>query len=112
MPGHRQTGSSVPRTQGEVRLSRGLALRSEAVQSLTQIPARADAELAEHLAQVPFDRPGGQEQLRADLRVGPPGHGEPGDGRFLRGEAGARLDRMPADRLAGRRQLAPGAFGE
>ena len=56
--------------------------------------------------------PGGQEQLGADLRVGPSVHREPGDGRFLRGEAGARLDRVPADRLAGRRQLAPGAFGE
>src|SRR5258708_21926628 len=35
-----------------------------------QRPARADPELGEHLAQVPFDGSGGREQLGANLGVG------------------------------------------
>ena len=42
------------------------------------LAARADAELGEDLAQVPFDGAGGQEQLGGDLRVGATVGGEPG----------------------------------
>ena len=35
-----------------------------------QVASGADAEFGEDIAQVPFDRPPGQEQLGADLRVG------------------------------------------
>jgi hypothetical protein len=35
-----------------------------------QLAPGADAQLGEYLAQVPFDRALGQEQLRADLRAG------------------------------------------
>jgi hypothetical protein len=35
-----------------------------------QLPARADPELDEHRAQVPFDGSGGQEQLGANLGAG------------------------------------------
>ena len=45
------------------------------------IAAGADAELDEDLAQVPFDRAHGQEQLGADLRVGAAVAGQPGDAR-------------------------------
>ena len=34
-----------------------------------KLPARADAELREHLVQMPFDGAGADEELRADLRV-------------------------------------------
>ena len=48
-----------------------------------QLAAGPDAELAERVAQMPFDGAGAQEQLCADLGVGQPVLGEPGDGRFL-----------------------------
>ena len=77
-----------------------------------QLLARADAELREHLVQVVLDGARADEQLGADLRVRLPVDGEPGDLRLLRGEQVARLDREPAHRLAGGRQLAPGTLGE
>src|SRR3954471_23245435 len=49
-----------------------------------ELPARADVELAEHLAQVVLDRPRTDEQLRTDLRVRVPLGGQPGDLRLLR----------------------------
>jgi Voltage-dependent anion channel len=73
---------------------------------------RADLELGEDLAQVPFDGPGGQEQVGADLRVGLPVPRQPGDGRLLRGERVRRLGGTLAGRLAGGQQLAPGPFGK
>jgi hypothetical protein len=39
-------------------------------QRVVQFAAGTDAEFGEDLAQVPFDRASGQEQLGADLRVG------------------------------------------
>ena len=38
-------------------------------QGLLQVPPGADAELGEHLTQVPFDRSGTEEELGADLLV-------------------------------------------
>ena len=42
-----------------------------------ELPAGADAELDEHLAQVPLDRPRADGELGADSRVGQPVAGEP-----------------------------------
>src|SRR5262249_13517113 len=50
------------------RLGR-LAVLPVARQRGLQFVAGADAELGEHLAQVPFDRACAEEQLAADLRV-------------------------------------------
>jgi hypothetical protein len=44
-----------------------------------KLPARADVELGEHVAQMPLDRAGAEEQLRPDLGVGQAVPGEPGD---------------------------------
>jgi hypothetical protein len=49
-----------------------------------QFVAGPDAELGIYLAQVPFDRAGGQEQLGADLRVRQAVAGQPGDLLLLR----------------------------
>jgi hypothetical protein len=51
-----------------------------------QLATGADAELGEHLAQVPLDRPGTDEELGADLRVRLAIAGHPCDERLLRGE--------------------------
>src|SRR5450631_54764 len=56
-----------------------------------ELPARADAELGEYLAQVPLDGARAEEQLGADLRIRQPVTGEPGDLRLLRGELARRL---------------------
>src|SRR5690349_20800571 len=72
----------------------------------------ADAELREHLAQMPFDRPWAEEESRADLRIGHAVAGEPGDLLLLRGELVACLGAALADLLAGREELAACAFGE
>ena len=55
-------------------------------QRSAQLAAGADAELGEDLAQVPFDGARAEEQLGADLRVGPAVPGQPGDVGLLRGE--------------------------
>ena len=81
-------------------------------QRSAQLAARTDPELGEHVAQVPFDRAGAEKQRGADLGIGLPAPREPGDGRLLRGELGARLRRELAHRLAGGQQFAPGALGE
>jgi hypothetical protein len=72
-------------------MSDALVRLPEARQRPAQLAARSDPELGEHVAQVPFDRAGGQKQLGADL--------------------GAGLHRVLADRLAGGLQFAPGARG-
>jgi DNA-binding CsgD family transcriptional regulator len=77
-----------------------------------ELPAGADAELGEYLAQVPLDRARAEEQLAADLRIRKPLTGQPGDLRLLRGELAGRLDRPLPHGLAGGEQLAPGALGE
>jgi hypothetical protein len=71
----------------------------------SQLPARADPELHEHLAQVPFDGAAAEEEARADLRVRQPITGEPRDLALLRSQIVARLGLALADCLAGGRQL-------
>ena len=74
-----------------------------------QTAARADPELAEHLPQVQFDRPGTEEQLPADLRVRQPVARELRDLLLLRREIVASLEPALSDGLARGGQLAPGA---
>src|SRR3954447_11664272 len=81
-------------------------------QGVTERPARADAELGEHLLEVPFDGARAEEELGADLRVRPPVAREPGDVLLLRGELVARVVAALAHLLAGGQQLVAGTFGE
>jgi hypothetical protein len=74
--------------------------------------ARADAQLGEHLAQVPLDRAGNQVEPAADLRVCVSVPGQAGDLRLLRRQLRVGLARGLAHRLAGGQQLAAGARGE
>src|SRR6185369_15679662 len=77
-----------------------------------QLPPGTDAELGEHLAQVPLDRPGAEEELGADLRVRLAIAGQPCDERLLRGELIRVLVGAPAYLLARCDQLAAGPLGE
>ena len=77
-----------------------------------ELPAGADAELGEHLTQMPLDRARAQEQLGADLGIGQPVPGPPGDLPLLRGELVRFVRRALADGLPGGEQLAAGTFGE
>jgi hypothetical protein len=76
--GRRKVPGSVPVSELGVR--EGLALRG---QTRTKLFARADAELGEHLAEMPLDGARTEEELRADLRVRQAISGEPGDLLFL-----------------------------
>ncbi len=64
------------------------------------------------LPRCPLDRFRTDEELSPDLGVREPVPSEPGDLFLLRGELVARLGAALADLLAGRHQLAAGAFGE
>src|SRR5215218_9753443 len=90
----------------------GLDARGVPRERVAQGPARADAEFGEHLLEVPFDRARAEEELGADLRVGPPVAREPGDVLLLRGELVARVVAALAHLLAGGQQLVPGTLGE
>ena len=79
---------------------------------VAQLHAGADAELREHLVQVPLDGARAEEEPRADLLVRLPVRGEPRDLLLLRRELAARLVTPFAHLLAGREQLAAGALGE
>src|SRR6476659_1593787 len=81
-------------------------------QLVAQAHAGGDAELREHLVQVPLDRARAQEELRADLRICMPIRGEPRDLLLLRGQLSACLVAPFAPLLARREQLAAGALGE
>src|SRR5215472_18931099 len=81
-------------------------------QRRAELPAGADPEFSEYLAEVPFHRARAEEQLGADLRVGLPAGGQARDLRLLRGQLVERLDRALAHRLAGGQQLAAGTLGE
>ena len=71
------------------RFTRGATLAT-ARRRLAAAPG-ADAELGEHLAQVPLDRSGADEQLGGDLRIGQAVAGQPRDLRLLGRELLARL---------------------
>src|SRR4051794_19293583 len=107
--GPRGARSSQPGERAGVPASRRRRLLVAARQRVVQALARADAELGEHLAQVPLDRPRADEQLGADLRVGAPVPGQAGDLLLLGRKLVARVVAAPAHLLAGREQLAPGA---
>src|ERR687898_3229940 len=74
-------------------------------QRVTEPLARADPELVEHLAQMPFDRAGADEEAGPDLRVGQSVTGEAGDLLLLRRELVARLGGALANLLARGEQL-------
>src|SRR4051794_26897255 len=78
----------------------------------SQLPAGTDAELGEHVAQMPLDRPGAQEELRPDLRVRQPIGGKQRDLPLLRGQIVATLDGPPPHLLAGGLKLLARALGE
>ena len=58
-------------------------------QRVAELAAGTDAQLAEHLAQVPFDRADAEKEFSADIGVAAPVPGQPGNVCFLRGELGA-----------------------
>jgi NADP-dependent 3-hydroxy acid dehydrogenase YdfG len=86
--------------------------RDSAVQRVPELPAGGDAELREHLAQVPFDRAGAEEELGPDLGVGLPVAGARRDLHHLRGEAPVGFLRALAHGLAGGEQLPARALRE
>jgi hypothetical protein len=57
----------------------------------SELPARADVELGEHLAQMPFDRTRTEEELPTDVRGRQTVPGEPCDLHLLRCELVVRL---------------------
>ena len=89
-----------------------LAVRPEAGQRGGQLAARGDAELGEDLAQVVLDRPRGQEQPSADLRVGQAVPGQARDEGLLRRQRGEGLVATLAYGLAGGVQLPARALSE
>src|SRR4029078_1521571 len=64
---------------------RGPLLRREVQRCDSQLPARADSQLGEDLAQMPLDRARTEEQSSAALCVGQPIAGEPSDVELLEG---------------------------
>jgi hypothetical protein len=62
-----------------------------------ELSARADAELGEHLPQMPFDGPRADIQAGSDFRVRKTLTGEPRDLFLLRRELIVRLNAAPAD---------------
>src|SRR5690348_10543424 len=89
----------------------GLA-RVGAGQRVPQLPPGTDAELGEHVSQVPLDRPRAEEEPRADLRIGQPVAGEPRDLPLLGGQIVTRLGRPLAHLLARRLKLLTCTLGE
>jgi len=76
------------------------------------LPPRANAELDEHLAQVPFDRVGADEELGADLLVGQAVPSEPRDEGLLLRELTGGIDGALAYGRAGGQQFAASSLGE
>jgi sugar phosphate permease len=71
-PNGRTTSAGGPAISGTTRARSGrLPAPAPADQADMELAAGADAELGIYVAQVPFDRPCGQEQLGADLRIRP-----------------------------------------
>src|SRR5512132_3720876 len=82
------------------------------LKSASQFASPSDAELGEHVAQVPLDGASTQEQAGSDVRVGEPVAGELGDLTLVRGEIVAGLGDPPTCLLTRCEELATGAFGE
>src|SRR3954451_7396867 len=64
-----------------------------------ELPARTDAQLCEHLPEVPLDGAGAKEESRADLQVRQALTGEPRNVELLGGQLLCALD-APPERLA------------
>jgi hypothetical protein len=75
-------------------------------------PCGGDAQFGEHLAEVPFNGAGADEQFRADLGVGASVSGQPDDVLLLRGELVVGVDLAFADLLAGGEQFPACALSE
>src|ERR1700694_4060887 len=73
---------------------------------LGDLPARADAELAENLAQVKLDSLGAQEELGGHFPVGQPGSHQTGDRDLMWREANSVLVSPPPGSQATGRELA------
>jgi hypothetical protein len=81
-------------------------------QGFPKLRPRADAELGEHVVEVPFHGPGAQEEHASDLGVRKPVARKAGNLALLRCEVAARLVLALAHRFAGCKQLAAGALAE
>jgi pimeloyl-ACP methyl ester carboxylesterase len=77
-----------------------------------KLAAGSDLQLLEHLRQVVLDGSGADEQAGADLGIGEPLNGQPGDARLLRRELPGYFRCTLAHCLSGGQQLPAGAFGE
>src|SRR5437764_10571260 len=77
-----------------------------------ELIARGDVELQEDLAQVVLHRPGADEELCTDLRVGETISGQSSDVCLLRCEHGARLVGALPRCLTGGQELVTGALGK
>src|SRR3954463_14605643 len=80
--------------------------------SASQLPAGTDAELGEHVAQMPLDGPRAEKEPRPDLRVRQPIGGKQRDLSLLRGQIVASLDGPPPHLLASGLKLVARALGE
>src|SRR5919201_1301980 len=90
----------------------GRTERLRSPQCVHQLPAGVDAELAEHVAQMPLHGPPAQEEPRTDLRIRHAIAGKLCDLPLLRGQVIASLDRPLAHLLARGLKLFPCARGE
>src|SRR5262249_34781232 len=97
---------------GVTRESAGSASHAGLTERCTQLAARADVELRDHVAKVPLDGAPAEEELGADLRVRLPVGRHPGDLQLLRGQVLERLDRALARGFSGGRQLTARALSE
>src|SRR6266487_2389918 len=81
-------------------------------EGVVEVPAGGDAQFGEHLAEVPFNGAGADEQFRADPGVGASVSGQPDDVLLLLGELAVGVDLAFADLLAGGEQFPARALGE
>src|SRR4029079_19632382 len=111
-PGRTLVDSRVRAAAGWRRPLRGRDDRAPRRQGVAKALARADPELQEHLLQMPLDGARAEEQLGADLRVGPAGDGKPRDVLLLRCELVAGVVAALGGGLAGREQLVARTLAE
>src|ERR1700739_2156990 len=101
MPGT-SSGKRRPRSTPRPSSTRPTAIGH----SQPQLPPGADAQLGEHLAQVPFDRTGADEKLGGDLRIRPALARQPRNERLLLRELLDGVDTALAYGRAGGQQFA------
>src|SRR6476646_2400033 len=100
------------RCPGGHRRSGGGRLPVAVLERVLELLARGDAELGEHLAQMPFDRARAEEELRPDLRVRAPTLCKPGDVLLLWRELVTGVVAAPAHLLPRGQELVSGALRE